>query len=498
MSARKDLFFTAVKEQNVNVLMQCLREDPKLAQSFDDDGMSPLQHAAYRGNYKLCEILLTYGCDANLTKHEHQYSPLHFGALSGSSEVVQRLLDAGADPEAVNSIGRTPAQMAAFVGNQHIVSTIKAFIPRPEVEALVPHPNVTPGLVKELQNYIAQTNLHPVHLLKVLYASKRLTAEPKMISKALEKLVMDKLQDGEEAYSLRAHILNCVFDSAMEEEEKLLSKAMKKTKISGAASSDDGKDSKPAKEAWTEEKKKDSEKDKSAAEGRKPAKDEKEKERRLFKQLIVERESDGFQENLEKYLRGILKSYKYRQNEVWTQLITSLAKVEIGDDPTALDTIANVVCGTGLTSGSFTCATCGQRSRTSLSRCGKCKQAQYCSNRDLFLIRTVLSPCMVSTDGNEFECEPRGGRCVPAAQCHSEKVYTPYERDCPGSWTGPPWRREICCLPENPAIRTCFEAGGFCGEKGNCPNGPKPTYNALQGCLTSKDEECCEDEVSKK
>ena len=49
-------------------------------------------------------------------RHEHNYSTLHFGALSGNAEVCQLLLQYGCRSDRVNSVGRTPAQMAAFVG----------------------------------------------------------------------------------------------------------------------------------------------------------------------------------------------------------------------------------------------------------------------------------------------------------------------------------------------------------------------------------------------
>lgn len=56
------------------------------------------------------------GADVNSTKHDYSYTTLHFAALSGSTEVCQLLLEHGAKTHATNSVGRTPSQMAAFVG----------------------------------------------------------------------------------------------------------------------------------------------------------------------------------------------------------------------------------------------------------------------------------------------------------------------------------------------------------------------------------------------
>lgn len=61
-------------------------------------------------------LCLFQGADVNSSQHEHGYSALHFAVLSGNSDVCQLLLCAGAKSYATNSVGKTPTQMAAFVG----------------------------------------------------------------------------------------------------------------------------------------------------------------------------------------------------------------------------------------------------------------------------------------------------------------------------------------------------------------------------------------------
>jgi len=46
-------------------------------------GMTPLQHSAYKGHSELCELLLSHGADVNANSHDHGYTALMFGALSG-------------------------------------------------------------------------------------------------------------------------------------------------------------------------------------------------------------------------------------------------------------------------------------------------------------------------------------------------------------------------------------------------------------------------------
>lgn len=100
----------------------------------DDNGMTLLHHAAFKGKKEICQLLLdlvrivlkyldmssninvTQGANPNGGHHEHKYTTLHFAALSGNVDICQQMLQYGAVPDALNSVGRTAAQMAAFVG----------------------------------------------------------------------------------------------------------------------------------------------------------------------------------------------------------------------------------------------------------------------------------------------------------------------------------------------------------------------------------------------
>jgi len=45
--------------------------------------MTPLQHAAYKGQTNICSLLLAHGADVNDHEHDQGYTALMFAALSG-------------------------------------------------------------------------------------------------------------------------------------------------------------------------------------------------------------------------------------------------------------------------------------------------------------------------------------------------------------------------------------------------------------------------------
>ena len=59
------------------------------------------------------------GADVNAGEHEHGYSTLHFAALANKIGICQILLENGVKVDRINSVKRTAAQMAAFVGQSN-------------------------------------------------------------------------------------------------------------------------------------------------------------------------------------------------------------------------------------------------------------------------------------------------------------------------------------------------------------------------------------------
>ena len=55
----------------------------------DENGMSPLQHACFKGNLEIAKYLIERGANVNQNDHEHRYTCLMFAALGGHRTIIQ-------------------------------------------------------------------------------------------------------------------------------------------------------------------------------------------------------------------------------------------------------------------------------------------------------------------------------------------------------------------------------------------------------------------------
>lgn len=299
--------------------------------SLDDHGMTPLQHAAYKGIKELCELFLNHGADVNSNAHDHGYTALMFAALTGNKDIIRMLLEHGAKPYIENSVHRTASQMAAFVGQHEVVSLINNFFLRENLDyyctprGLETEPKLPTELSTPLYKYIMIVNLNPVKLSLYLQQTPELMLNADKVTKVLDLLCerMMKQRETDEIMALKFHYFSF-----------LIKRAVKMTKERGNNF-----------EHW-------------------------------LKYLLKGRESDGFPDNQECVIRSMLQEFPYVECQLLQQIVRTLTSSQIIDKPSASSVLTSCINGQRFSSAEDKCCSaCGDFNAMS---CGVCKSVHYC------------------------------------------------------------------------------------------------------------------------
>jgi ankyrin repeat protein len=128
-AARSDLdVFEAAALGDGDRLRALLDEDPELATSWSDDGFTPLHFAAFFGHPEAARLLVERGADLEARSTNEQFAldaaPLHSASAAGHVEACRVLLNAGADVNAVQHGGYTALLDAAANGNDELVELL--------------------------------------------------------------------------------------------------------------------------------------------------------------------------------------------------------------------------------------------------------------------------------------------------------------------------------------------------------------------------------------
>jgi ankyrin repeat protein len=106
---------------------ELLTEDPAVANAWATDGFMPLGLAAFFNRASTARVLLDAGADVHATaRNSMQVQPLHAAVAARSAEVIQLLLERGADANARQQVGYTPLMGAAGGGRDDLVSLLLA------------------------------------------------------------------------------------------------------------------------------------------------------------------------------------------------------------------------------------------------------------------------------------------------------------------------------------------------------------------------------------
>jgi hypothetical protein len=120
-----DEFFRSVTDGQVEIVRDGLRRHPDWANAELFLGIRPVYRASVLGRDEVLEALLTAGADVNAITDQGTHS-LHAAAQHGYSTIMDKLLQAGADVDVANREGQTPLFFAVRFGHADLAERLVA------------------------------------------------------------------------------------------------------------------------------------------------------------------------------------------------------------------------------------------------------------------------------------------------------------------------------------------------------------------------------------
>ena len=122
--------FEATTAGDAERVRALLAKDRSLANAWSPDGFFPLGLAAFFKRPAVAIVLLEHGADPRMASKPAGFTPLHSAVADDAGtdvkELVQMLIDAGADPNARSASGGTPLHTAGFTGNVPVTEMLLA------------------------------------------------------------------------------------------------------------------------------------------------------------------------------------------------------------------------------------------------------------------------------------------------------------------------------------------------------------------------------------
>ncbi|GAB6022468.1 hypothetical protein CHUAL_006579 [Chamberlinius hualienensis] len=335
------LLFENIQKENVIEVRRLLNEKGTYEEVADENGMTLLQHAAYKGNIELCNILLDWGADVNSRRHVHGYTALMFASLAGKVETVSHLLNAGAVITATNSVGKTAAEMAAFVGNHQCAVLINNYIPKSEVEyyseprGLEKEPKLPRELVTPLHSLIVRPDVHPISIAMFIQSHPVLVNEADRIIKVLDLMSEKEMKrnDSNELLAFKYHFYSYIISSI-----KTLLKNKEDKECADATQID-----------------------------------------KIIKLWLKESKNNGVQDILDGIVRQGIREFPFRQSPIVQKMVHCLTNSKLGPETSAIAVLLTTLNGHRMFSDHRLCSTCG--SQAACKKCSACKQVEYCNQR---------------------------------------------------------------------------------------------------------------------
>lgn len=117
--------FEAASLGIVERVKQLLEEKPELLNDYSNDGFTLLGLAAFFGHFDLAQELLEKGADPNIAaNNQFKVAPIHSACATSNFEMAALLIQNGADVNAKQMLDVTPMHSAAHNGQTELVQLL--------------------------------------------------------------------------------------------------------------------------------------------------------------------------------------------------------------------------------------------------------------------------------------------------------------------------------------------------------------------------------------
>ena len=112
---------TAIDKENISVIKQHIDagtnlNDYPIPKGLPFEGAEPLTLAVLKGNAEIVQLLLDNGADIEIkAKNKDEATPLHWAAFFQQEEMVSLLIEFGANVNSLDANGLTPIDSATYV-----------------------------------------------------------------------------------------------------------------------------------------------------------------------------------------------------------------------------------------------------------------------------------------------------------------------------------------------------------------------------------------------
>jgi uncharacterized protein len=115
----------AVRKADITRIRTLLDKNPNLVRARDSSGYTPLHWASIDGNREVVELLIDRGAEVN-GRTPYGLTPLHLASRAGKLDTVKLLISRGAEVNALTKDGVSPLREAISSGHEEVSAILRS------------------------------------------------------------------------------------------------------------------------------------------------------------------------------------------------------------------------------------------------------------------------------------------------------------------------------------------------------------------------------------